>query len=224
VNRARRRAALLAGAMGATAVLGLLARPRRMVDAAPDLGRAFPLAFGPWREDKVAAAFVRADNELANQLYEQLLERTYVDSAGRRIMLSVAYGREQASGLELHWPDVCYRYGGFSVYGKHAADVPTDGRRLPVTRLVAELPLRPEPITYWAVLGGERIADANSYRLRRLAHAVRRQIADGLLVRVSSIDPVTERAFELQATFIDQMLQAMTPDDRARIAGIPPQG
>lgn len=224
MNHARRRAALLAGAMGATAVLGLLARPRRLVEAAPDLGRAFPLAFGPWREDKVAAAFVRANNELANQLYEQLLERTYVDSAGQRIMLSVAYGREQASGLELHWPDVCYRYGGYSVYGKHLADVPTDGRRLPVTRLVAELPMRPEPVTYWAVLGGERIADANSYRLRRLAHAVRRQIADGLLVRVSSIDPVTERAFEVQANFIDQLLQAMTPENRGRVAGLPPQG
>lgn len=224
MNHARRRAALLAGAMGATAVLGLLARPRRLADGAPDLGRAFPVAFGPWREDKVAAAFVRANNELANQLYEQLLERTYVDAAGQRIMLSVAYGREQAAGLELHWPDVCYRYGGYSVYGKHLADVPTDGRRLPVTRLVAELPLRPEPVTYWAVLGGERIADANSYRLRRLAHAVRRQIADGLLVRVSSIDPVAERAFEVQATFIDQLLQAMTPEDRARVAGIPPQG
>lgn len=224
MNPARRRAALLAGAMGATAVLGLLARPRRTAEPALDLSDAFPADFGAWHEDKVAAAFVRPASELANRLYEQLLERTYVDAAGRRIMLSVAYGREQASGLELHWPDICYRYGGFSVYGKHLADVPTDGRRLPVTRLVAELPLRPEPITYWAVLGGERIADANTYRLRRLAHAVRRQIADGLLVRVSSIDPVAERAFELQATFIDQLLQAMTPDDRARVAGVPPQG
>jgi EpsI family protein len=224
VNRSRRRAIALAASMGVTATLGLLARPRRAAAGGIDLQRAFPTRFAAWQEDRVAAAFVRAANELADQLYEQLLERTYIDPEGRRLMLSVAYGREQAAGLELHWPDVCYRYGGFSVHGKHLATVPTEGRQLPVTRLVAELPLRPEPVTYWSVLGGERVADANTFRLRRLSHAVRREVADGLLVRVSSIDPDADRAFALQARFIDEMIAAMAPADRARVAGIPPQG
>lgn len=226
MNRARRRALVLAAGMGATSLLGLMASPRRLADSAPrlDLHRVFPRRFDGWQEDTVAAAFVRPANELSNRLYQQLLERTFVDVQGRRVMLSVAYGQEQASALELHWPEVCYRFGGFSVHGKHSTFVPIDGRRLPVTRLIAELPLRPEPITYWSVLGGEGIADANTFRLRRLAHAVRREIADGLLVRVSSIDPVFERGFALQATFIDRMLRAIDPDDRARITGIPPEG
>jgi EpsI family protein len=212
--------------MGVTALLGMAMRPRRLADAgAPlELQGMFPVRFGSWQEDKVAAAFVRPADELANRLYAQLLERTFVDAQGRRVMLSVAYGREQASGLQLHWPEVCYRYGGFSVHGKHLAAVSVDGKDLPVTRLVAELPLRPEPVTYWSVLGHERIPDANTFRLRQLAYAVRREIPDGLLVRVSSIDPLAERAYALQAAFIDELLRAMAPPDRLRVIGTPPQG
>ncbi len=211
--------------MAATSVLGLFVGPRPLVGAAPlDLRKMFPDRFDDWREDTVAAAFVRPANEVANRIYQQVLERTFVDSRGRRVMLSVAYGREQAASLELHWPEVCYRYAGYAVHGKHQASIVSDGRSLAVTRMFAELPMRPEPITYWTVLGGQQVPDANTFRLRRLAHAVRREIADGLLVRVSSIDPVAERGFELQAEFIDQLLNAMDPEDRTRIAGIPSEG
>ena len=226
MNRSRRRAIGLAAGMGATALLGSLATPRRLADAEPplDLQRIFPTRFGAWQEDRVAAAFVRPADELTKRLYEQLLERTFIDNEGRRVMLSVAYGQEQSAGLELHWPEVCYRFGGFAVHGKHLAELTSEDRKLPVTRLMADLPMRPEVITYWSVLGRERVADANTARLRRLAYAVRREVPDGLLVRISSIDPIPERAFRLQAAFIDEMLKAMAPQDRIRIVGLPPQG
>ena len=153
MNRARRRALLLAAGMGVTSLLGLLASPRRLADSVPrlDLHRIFPNRFEGWQEDTVAAAFVRSADALTNRLYQQLLERTFIDAQGRRVMLSVAYGQEQASALELHWPEICYRYSGFSVYGKHVASVVSDGRKLPVARLIAELPLRPEAVTYWKI-------------------------------------------------------------------------
>lgn len=226
MNVARRRALLLATAMGATALIGLPIGPRRLAGEgdAIDLQRIFPTQFGAWTLDQVAAAFVRPADDLTNSLYSQLLERTFIDTHGRRVMLSVAYGREQAAGLQLHWPEVCYRYAGYAVYGRHLASVDIGGKDEPVTRLVAELPMRPEAVTYWSVLGRERIADNNTYRLRQLSHSVRREIPDGLLVRVSSIDPITERAYALQADFIDALLQAMMPQDRARVVGVPPRG
>lgn len=226
MNPSRRRALWLAGGMGTTAVLGTFARPQRLADAGPpmDLTRVFPSYFNDWRVDLVAAAFVRPPDEQTNRLYQQLLERTLVDGQGRRVMLSVAYGQEQAAGLELHWPEVCYLAQGYAVSGKHLAALTFDGQSLPVTRLVGELPMRPEAITYWSMLGREHIADGNTARLRRLAYAIRREVPDGLLVRVSSIDPVAERAYQLQAAFIDQMLRAMSPEDRLRVIGIPPQG
>jgi len=81
------------------------------------------------------------------------------------------------------------------------------------------LPQRPEAVTYWIVLGGEAIADGNTFRLRRLANAVRRTSADGLLVRVSSLDLNAERAYALQTSFLSDMVQAMSATDRELFVG-----
>jgi EpsI family protein len=208
--------------MASLAVAGGFVRPPQPADGtAPiNLDSLFPSRFGRWRLDTAAAAFVRAPDPLTQALYQQLLERTYIDAQGWRVMLSAAYGREQAGGLEMHWPEVCYRYGGFGVRGRHLADLGTPDAPAPVTRLIAELPGRPEPVTYWAVLGGVRAPDGNTFRLRRLNHAVRREVADGLLVRLSSIDYDAERAFAIQAEFVKELLAAVSPADRARITGI----
>ncbi|RZT98152.1 exosortase C-terminal domain/associated protein EpsI [Rivibacter subsaxonicus] len=217
----RRRALVLTAGMGAAAALGSVARPTRLDDAQPppDLEQIFPSAFGAWRVEQLSAAFIRPANDLSKRLYQRLLERVYTDSARRRVMLSVAWGSEQSSNLQLHWPEVCYRYSGFAVHGRHQEQIMSNGRSVPVTRLVAEMPLRPEPVTYWAVLSGERTADANTFRLRRLAHAVRHQSADGLLVRVSSIDADAQRGFALHAEFIDALSRALSPADLARVEG-----
>jgi hypothetical protein len=74
------------------------------------------------------------------------------------------------------------------------------------------------------VLGSERVADANTFRLRRLEHAMRREVADGLLVRVSSIDPDRDRAFALQEAFLDALLTSLEPGARARLTGFRTNG
>ena len=223
ISGARRQALIFAAAMSAASVSGVLMRPKRLADEDQvfELETIFPAAFGRWRTDTVAVAFVRPATErtVEQGIYDQVLERTYVSVDGWRVMLSVAYGGEQTGGLELHWPEVCYRYGGFSVRPEPGLTMAAGAMRFPVARLFAERPGRPEPITYWVVFGGQAIADASTYRLRRLDFGVRRNVPDGLLVRVSSIDPDLDRAFSLQAAFIDEMLQALSPAVRARVIG-----
>jgi EpsI family protein len=223
MSRTRRHALAIFAGMAAASLLGAFALPRRLAGGpgGMDLEAAIPAQFGPWSIDPLAAAFVRpAGDSLAESLYQQLLERTYIDPMGRRVMLSIAHGRDQASGLELHLPEICYRYAGFTVGARHVSDIQIAARSTPVTRLTADLPLRPEVVTYWIVLGGERVADANTFRLRRLANAVRRQPADGLLVRVSSLDIDAQRAYTLQALFIDDMVRSLSVADRERIVGV----
>jgi len=226
-SRLRRQAVLLAAGMGVASVLGAFARPARRPGDAPrlDLERLFPTRFGEWQTDPVATPFVRSAAEKTyGRSYEQVLERTFVNDHGQRVMLSVAYGRDQSSGLELHLPENCYRSGGFAVRGRHLAHARTEGQNLQITRLVADLPGRPEPVTYWTVLGGELAADANTFGLRNLTHAVRREVVDGLLVRVSSIDPDDARAFALHAAFISDLVRAIAPADRSKVIGTPSQG
>lgn len=227
-SRSRRQAAVALVGMAGASILGALALPKRRNegDRRVDLEAMIPVQFGPWQMDRLAAVFVRPADDLTRSLYQQLVERTYMDGYGRRVMLSVAFGAEQSAGLELHVPEICYRYGGITVRGRHLAQMDVLGEAIHVTRLAADMPQRPEAVTYWIVLGGERIADANTFRLRRLANAVRRRPADGLLVRVSSLDFNTSRAHALQVNFIADMVQALSATARElligrRVAGAP---
>jgi EpsI family protein len=218
----RRRALVLAAAMVSTAVAAAWLKP----GAGSGLSRlnldgVFPSRFGDWQVDPESAAFVRAADRRGAQvrLYDQVLERTFVNSAGDRIMLSVAYGVDQSADLQLHRPEVCYRAGGFEVGPVSGARLSLGGTSLPVTRLVASMPGRPEPITYWAVVGG-RFDDGRSATLtERLSLVAQRRRGDGLLVRVSSIDQDADAAWKLQGEFTQALLQALAPADRARVVG-----
>ena len=108
---ARRRALGIFAAMAGTSLMGALAIPVQPEGATSviDLEASIPREFGPWQLDRLAAALVRPSDELSLRLYQHLLERTYVDAMGRRVMLSIAYGAQQAAGLELHLPEVCYQ-------------------------------------------------------------------------------------------------------------------
>lgn len=224
MNPGRRRALGFAAAMGSVAAVTAMARPPRPDPDAPPpvtLHTLFPERFGDWRVDELSRAFVRAANRdgRAYGLYDQLLERTFLRSDGLRIMLSVAYGREQSAGLQMHRPEICYRSGGYTISDMQATTLPLSGRTIAATRLMARLPGRPEPITYWTLMGGAVVADAAGIRRRRLAAVLRHQILDGLLVRISSIDDDAARAHEHQARFAEDVVAAIAPADRHRIIG-----
>lgn len=218
----RRRALVLALGMGSAAALAAWMKPGPADPAARlDLDRLLPERFDGWRLDPDSVAFVRAADRRGAQvrIYDQVLERTYLNAAGQRIMVSIAYGAEQSADMQLHRPEVCYRAGGFEVGARSADALALGARSLPVTRLVARLPGRPEPITYWAVIGG-RIDDGRRASLgERLARLRHRRRGDGLLVRVSSIDADAAGAWQLHAQFAVSMLQALGPQARARLLG-----
>ncbi len=177
---------------------------------------------GVWRLDPVASGMVRPAFEAARrfQMYDQVLERTYIHPNGQRLMLSVAYGRQQSVGLQMHRPEVCYRAGGFSVSRVTPASVVLPQGALPVVRLMATLPMRPEPITYWRMLGDEPVQDEASFKWRQLmAGLSRRGLADGLLVRLSTLDAEPEAGWHWQEVFMRDMAQAMSPQQRVRVLG-----
>lgn len=188
---------------------------------------------GFWRLEPVASGMVRPAFEAARrfQMYDQVLERTYVHPSGQRVMLSVAYGRQQSVGLQMHRPEVCYRAGGFrvsdvtpgvlelpAVAGPDGVRAPT--LRLPVVRLLAALPARPEPVTYWRLLGEVPVQDERDLKLRQLVAGLGRHgLADGLLVRVSTIDADAEAGWRWQALFARDLAAALSPQQRLRVLG-----
>lgn len=222
MNATRRRAVVLALGMGSAAALATWLKPSPLAAAARvDLDRLLPAKFGDWQLDPAASAFVRAADRRGAQvrIYDQVFERTFINPHGDRIMLSVAYGGDQSADMQLHRPEVCYRAGGFEVGGASGASLRLTAGELPVTRLVARLPGRPEPITYWAVVGGQLDNGNRPSLLRRITRSARPQRGDGLLVRVSSIDHDAERAYRLHADFAKAMLGALPANERARVIG-----
>lgn len=198
---------------------------QHLADTRPklDLVQLFPHSFAGWVEDtRGPVQLVSPDQQaVLNKIYNQTLSRTYVNAAGDRVMLSVAYGGDQSDGTRAHRPDVCYPAQGFQLRGDHADVVSVGTHQIRSRLLVAQLGNRIEPITYWTVVG-ERIAlSGTEQKLAQLAYSMRGVIPDGMLVRVSTIDADAERAYAVQRQFIEQLATSVTGVNRARVFGSP---
>jgi EpsI family protein len=182
-----------------------------------------PPEFGEWREQQnVSAAIVDPQQrELLDKIYSETLTRTYVNSAGYRIMLSIAYGKNQSDALQLHKPEVCYPAQGFALLAKQASTLDLSGTQIATIRLQTSLGQRFEPITYWTVVGDRITTSGINKKLTEMRYALKGRIPDGMLIRVSSIDTNVEKAYAIQGQFAQQMVQAIGPEVRKRFAGDP---
>lgn len=188
-----------------------------------DLAALIPDAFGDWKVDTTVTPLVVNPQTAAliDKLYSQTLERTYVNSEGQRIMLSIAYGSDQSDSMQVHKPEICYPAQGFQIL-KNANDVFRSAEgSIPVRRLVASQGARVEPITYWTTVGDAVAVDGFSWKLRQLKYGLTGSIPDGLLFRVSSIQNNDVDAYRTQDDFTRALLTALTPAGKQRIIGRP---
>jgi len=205
--------------------LSLLLTPRmNMARQGPriDLAGMIPVQFGEWRTDENQVAVV-VNPEVTEKLYgiyDQTLVRTYVNPEGETIMLSIAYGSNQVNErLQVHRPEFCYRSGGYDISQNKDGHLVIDGVTIPVRRLEARLGSRYEPISYWVTVGGKATLPGLNRKLAQIVYGLTGKVADGMLVRVSSIRQEAAPAYALQDRFIVAMVAAIKPADRARFIG-----
>jgi EpsI family protein len=187
-----------------------------------DLEAAIPSSFGQWRlEPEQARSVVNPQQEqVIKTIYSQVLSRSYKAQDGYRIMLSIAYGREQLDDLRAHFPEVCYAVNGFKVGGEQVTTINAAGGSIPVRRLETSLGAsRMEPVTYWMMIGDQPHLGGYHAKIAEMRYMLRGVIPDGLLFRVSSIDDDSQRAFARQDQFIADLLAAVSPAPRRRLAG-----
>ena len=79
---------------------------------------------------------------------------------------------------------------------------------------------RQEPVTYWFTLGDSVVLGWAQQKLAGLRYGLTGSIPDGMLFRVSSIDPNQTRANLMQDVFVNQLLQAVAPAERKRLIGL----
>jgi EpsI family protein len=211
--------------MCAASAVAYFARPStNSGDRTPkiQLETAIPKQFGPWREELARTATVvnPQTQQLLDKLYSQVLVRTYVDTQGYRVMLSLAYGDDQRGGLQAHKPEVCYPAQGFTLLSNAVVEVATPFGNVAGRRLGTRLGSRIEPVTYWIAVADRTVSSRMEHRLIEIRLGLTGQVPYGLLFRVSSIDDNAERAYREQERFVSDLLAAVSPQDRARLSGL----
>ena len=187
----------------------------------PNLETLFPERFGDWRIDSQAAMVQPSPDTqaLLNSIYNQTLTRTYLNSTGDRIMLSVAYGGDQSDGTRAHLPEVCYPAQGVQISAKANGQLTLANRVVAVRQLMTNLGPRNEPVTYWLVVGDQVTVSRTDQKLAQFRLGLKGLIPDGMLVRVSNIDANMAHGYQLQAAFLAEMADAIPEAARDRVFG-----
>ncbi len=186
------------------------------------LAAIVPREFAQWQVDRSIIPVPPSPDlqRVLDATYDETLARTYRNAQGQRVMLSMAYGRNQHKGMNTHRPEICYPAQGFKLLSPGAtAQLGSAARNIPVVRLVAGLGPRIEPITYWLLVGEHITPFGYPQRWVAIQYGLRGLIPDGVLVRVSTIDADAARAFVVHEQFITELLAALPPQHRSRLIG-----
>lgn len=221
-----RRTAIFVVCLAASLTAAEALRPTHYLakDGQPiDLATQVPTRFGEWQEVKGMTPLL-PDPELQKRLdalYTQVLARTYVNASGDHVMLSIAYGSDQSSeATAVHRPEFCYSAQGFRVTNEGTTELQLPGARVPLQRLLARQGTRQEPVMYWVTLDTRATLPGVGRKIAQLEYGLAGKIADGMLVRVSTIGADDREAqFEIQKRFLSDLHDAIPAGVRKRYFG-----
>jgi exosortase B len=181
------------------------------------LEQGVPTAFGDWRmtPNSTALAHLSTGDDgqaLSDQIYDQVLMRTYVNANGDQVMLAVAYAKEQRQEVKLHLPEFCYPAQGYKVIALTPAVLDlSHGIQLPGMRMLASGGGRTEAVTFWSRVGSGYPVGGLAIRMQIFRDGLAGKIDDGILVRASSVirgDRNAPAAYALQQQFLTQLVAA----------------
>ncbi|WP_283744056.1 exosortase-associated protein EpsI, B-type [Sideroxydans sp. CL21] len=205
-------------------VLAMLATPT-VIDSDKteklNLEAIIPKEFNGWKMD-LAYVEPMVSPDVKGQIdniYNQTLSRTYINSQGERVMLAIAYGRDQRVDLQVHRPEICYAAGGFDIKKMTKIFLDTTVGKIPAMRLVAKQGNRNEPITYWIKIGNSLTRGWFEEKWATFRYELTGQIPDGLLFRVSTISNDEQASYQIQQTFLTDLLRSMRSGDRQWLVG-----
>lgn len=218
-------AAGLAVFMGGAQAAALLATPKPTVlGKVPDLEAIVPTHFGQWVEVpspylQVNLAVAEDGAYTADQPYDAVVMRTYRNSNGARVMLAVAYAREQRQESKIHRPEICYSAQGFMPLDHSEAEFDVPGlARAEGERFLMRNKNRIEAVSYWIRTGDAFPRGGVETRLKLIRDGFNGNVPDGILVRASSLlaDPAEQdAAYALQKQFLVDLAQSVDAQGRA---------
>lgn len=221
-GRLDRRQFVLGGALLAASVGAAALRPTRTAPriAPGDLDRAVPKRIGSFRYVTAAGLVLPPSDELSERIYDQVLTRVYVNDRSEQVMLLIAYGSAQDSGLQLHRPESCYPAAGYSLGPPQI--VPFQAGRdtsANAIYLTAERNKRTEQVFYWTRIGDAFPTSLWSGRRAILSANASGLLPDGVLVRMSTISPDRQASLRLIEAFNEALISALPAEGRRLLVG-----
>lgn len=221
-----RRDLIIGGGLIAAAASAEIMTPRDRLVLLAD-GRNFedviPATIASWRKmESDAFVLPKVPGSLADRLYNQTISRLYVSDSQAPVMMVIAYGAVQNDLLQLHRPEVCYAAVGFAISATQVTTVPLNTRAtLPTRELTARSERRVEPILYWTRIGDDLPTDGSEQRRVKLRQQMDGYLADGVLVRLSTIGEPSPATSADLVRFARSMVMAVKPADRPALIGRP---
>lgn len=230
IGKMTRRSVIVGATMAATAGAAYAMRPRAAAIAtAPKLGRLIPHTIGPWKflsSDGLVVARAEEDEEGPADGYDQLVTRVYSAEGRPTIMLLLAYGAAQGGGLQLHRPETCYPGQGFGLHDFSDIDLRFSGSGADVRcrRFTATRDERSERLIYWTRIATSFPRNTLEEYRAILSSAIAGSVADGLLVRLSTLDTDIAQADAALQDFARVMIAAAPAAGQTMLIGAPAQG
>lgn len=186
------------------------------------LDQLIPTQFGTWKEVPSLRPVLPDPTvqKVIDSAYSQTLARGYVNEKGQIVMLTIAYGKDQNSeSTAAHRPEFCYTGQGFSIreLGIHQAQLP--GHELTMRQLVGTRENYVEHISYWVTLDDKATLPGLGRKLAQMRFGLRGQIADGMLVRVSSASRDAQASERVHDEFIRDLERQIPSTYRSRFFG-----
>lgn len=217
---------IIATTFAALIALGYAMQPQMKsvhIDQA-ELESMIPTSFGDWSAINGAAPLVsaaKADAPTFDQPYDAQVMRAYRNSANQIVMLAVAYGHNQRQDIKIHRPEVCYPAQGWQASALRPHQFPlrsSSGIQIEGMKMEANNNRGGrEAVSYWIRIGDTFTSSGLRQRLHILSEGLKGKRADGILVRFSqsiAVGEPTEPAYQLQAQFAEQLLNALSPEAR----------
>jgi EpsI family protein len=216
-----RREFVVAGALAATAAGSYLVTPRADPDQLPRgrlLEDLVPNVIGQRNRSDLGDVLIPKGEE-GDKSYDQVLTRYYTSSSAPPIMLLIAYGSAQVGNTQLHRPEVCYPAAGIKLRSGPDVALNLRGTAVEARSLTALATGRVEQLLYWSRVGPDFPTSSMGQRWAILRETLRGSVADGVLVRISTIDSDRAAALPVLRNFAVDLVGAGGPELRLLLTG-----
>ncbi|KQT34468.1 exosortase C-terminal domain/associated protein EpsI [Methylophilus sp. Leaf414] len=186
---------------------------------------SIPKEFGDWKEAPQLTpqvSLVSDNKSLQNQIYDDVIMRTYVNKDGAKIMLALAYVKEQRQDVKVHQPEICYPAQGFQMLSSKVSvfNMPVSSSPVVGKRQVYSGSSHQEAVSYWIRVADETLLTGIQMRLKIIEDGLfKGRLDDGVLVRVSSItnnESDVSKFYQLH----DQFLRELTATVEGKFPGL----